>query len=82
MLSIINRLEGLSVVLHNGLIIAEITKRAKAKFPRMPEDYPLTYQDYWLATGKLWASELRAEGSIATAETVEKHVKWFEENLK
>jgi hypothetical protein len=57
------------------MIIAEVTKRAKATFDPDINDY----QKNWIAQGKLWVSELRAEGLNETADTVEKHLKWFED---
>lgn len=65
--------------MHNGMIIAEVTKRAKATFASKPIE--TIYDDHWIDTGKLWASELRAEGLEETAKTVEKHIEWFERQL-
>jgi len=63
--------------MHNGMIIAEVTKRAKVTHNSDTNDY----QKHWIATGKLWASELRAEGLEETAKTVDKHIEWFERQL-
>lgn len=75
-----NSMEGLGVQHTNGTIIAEINKRATGGWPSGVSKEHSAYQKHWLATGKLWANELRSEGLITTAETVEKHIKWFEEN--
>lgn len=76
----------ISVQHTNGTIISEISKRAKLNWidPYDPvsqgKQWINAWRTHWLATGKLWATELRAEGLITTAETVEKHIKWFEKN--
>lgn len=75
--------------MHNGTIIGTVSERAEAKADAMmlenakgkngPEGFRLWGQ-FWLDEGRLWASELRAEGLIKTAETLEKHLAWFERN--
>lgn len=65
--------------MHNGTIIAEVTKRAKASYN--PHTTNVVYSRHWVETGKLWASECRAEGLEQTALTIEKHIEWFERQL-
>lgn len=54
---------------------------ADAKFENDKEGFK-RWETHWCATGKQWASELRAEGLVHTAEAVEKHVAYFERNEK
>ena len=75
----------------NGTIIGTVTKRATASADKVmlenakgnngKEAFRL-WEKYWIATGRLWANELRAEGLNKTADTLEKHLAWFERNIK
>ena len=71
--------------MHNGTIIAEVTKRARASW-NGPALETFTSQDpendawrmHWINTGKLWAKECRDQGLEETAKTIDKHIEWFE----
>lgn len=62
--------------MHNGTIIAEVTKRAKTSW----HSNSVPPKEHWIATGKLWAKECREQGLEQTAVTIEKHLEWFERN--
>lgn len=62
----------------NGMIIAEVTKRASHRPVDMSDE---AWRFHWVTTGKMWAKQLRAEGLEETAKTVDKHIEWFERQL-
>lgn len=67
--------------MHNGTIIAEVNKRARANWhiENGPiADNPVTFRAHWIEQGKLWAKECRDQGLEETAKTIEKHIEWFE----
>lgn len=75
-------------MMHNGTIISTVNERATrtanaelmadAVFKNGPEGFK-RWEKHWLDTGRLWESELRAEGLTVTADTLAKHLKWFED---
>jgi hypothetical protein len=73
--------------MHNGTIIGTVTERAYNSWIGPKPDTANRelwnkWEKHWIDTGRLWATELRAEGLNKTADTLEKHLAWFERNVK
>lgn len=75
--------------MHNRTIISTVTDRATAsadaslmadaRHENGVEGFK-RWEQHWLDVGKKWSDELKAEGLIKTAETLDKHLDWFERN--